>query len=282
MNDNNVIEVVNDYYKLKSEYEKTLYNEKISIINNNTLSKEDKLKKYKLFKPKCINCKQPVGTIFLTKNNKLIAKCGATKSIFQKDFQPCNLDIQIERGNIELLSNIVNEFSKEKELDKDEIIKTKLDFFFNFVNEEETIENFKEQKKSYTENIETYMDYLKEFNDVVSNSENKKMIEKTKLDIHESRQKIKSYIKSFKEENNSQFIRDAVEEYENILKNLINKLNTLQYSYYTIESHSKNESNNTKKDEKLNQVHHLINKQYTIKDIEISIDAEYKIISNKK
>lgn len=282
MNDNNVIEVVNDYYKLKSEYEKTLYNEKISIINNNTLSKEDKLKKYKLFKPKCINCKQPVGTIFFTKNNKLIAKCGATKSIFQKDFQPCNLDIQIERGNIELLSNIVNEFSKEKELDKDEIIKTKLDFFFNFVNEEETIENFKEQKKSYTENIETYMDYLKEFNDVVSNSENKKMIEKTKLDIHESRQKIKSYIKSFKEENNSQFIRDAVEEYENILKNLINKLNTLQYSYYTIESHSKNESNNTKKDEKLNQVHHLINKQYTIKDIEISIDAEYKIISNKK
>ena len=282
MNDNNVIEVVNDFYKLKSEYEKTLYNEKISIINNNTLSKEEKLKKYKLFKPKCINCKQQVGTIFLTKNNKLIAKCGATKSIFQKDFQPCNLDIQIERGNIELLSNIVDEFSKEKELDKDEIIKTKLNFFFNFVNEEETIENFKEQKKSYTENIETYMDYLKEFNDVVSNSENKKMIEQTILDIHESKQKIKSYIKNFKEENNSQYIRDAVEEYENVLKKLTNKLNTLQYSYYTIESHSKNESSNSKKDEKLSQVHHLINKQYTIKDIEISIDAEYKIISNKK
>ncbi len=282
MNDNNVIEVVNDFYKLKSEYEKTLYNEKISIINNNTLSKEEKLKKYKLFKPKCINCKQQVGTIFLTKNNKLIAKCGATKSIFQKDFQPCNLDIQIERGNIELLSNIVDEFSKEKELDKDEIIKTKLNFFFNFVNEEETIENFKEQKKSYTENIETYMDYLKEFNDVISNSENKKMIEQTILDIHESKQKIKSYIKNFKEENNSQYIRDAVEEYENVLKKLTNKLNTLQYSYYTIESHSKNESSNSKKDEKLSQVHHLINKQYTIKDIEISIDAEYKIISNKK
>jgi uncharacterized protein YukE len=282
MNDNNVIEVVNDFYKLKSEYEKTLYNEKISIINNNTLSKEEKLKKYKLFKPKCINCKQQVGTIFLTKNNKLIAKCGATKSIFQKDFQPCNLDIQIERGNIELLSNIVDEFSKEKELDKDEIIKTKLNFFFNFVNEEETIENFKEQKKSYTENIETYMDYLKEFNDVVSNSENKKMIEQTILDIHESKQKIKSYIKNFREENNSQYIRDAVEEYENVLKKLTNKLNTLQYSYYTIESHSKNESSNSKKDEKLSQVHHLINKQYTIKDIEISIDAEYKIISNKK
>ena len=27
-------------------------------INNETLSKEDKLKKYKLLKPKCINCKR--------------------------------------------------------------------------------------------------------------------------------------------------------------------------------------------------------------------------------
>ena len=51
MNDIDVINAVDQFYKLKSEYEKTLYNEKIKIINNDSLSKEDKQKKYKLFKP---------------------------------------------------------------------------------------------------------------------------------------------------------------------------------------------------------------------------------------
>ena len=73
MNDIDVINAVDQFYKLKSEYEKTLYNEKIKIINNDSLSKEDKQKKYKLFKPKCINCKQEVGTVFSTSSSKLVA-----------------------------------------------------------------------------------------------------------------------------------------------------------------------------------------------------------------
>jgi hypothetical protein len=172
MDNIDIIHAINEFYKLKNEYEKTLLNEKISIINNTSLSKEDKLKKYKLFKPKCINCKQEVGTIFTSNNKKLIAKCGAVKSSFQNNFTPCNLNIEIEKGNIEILSNIINEFSDEKEQDKDDIIKTKLNYFFNFESEENTIKIFKEQKKSYLENMETYTDYLDEFNDVVNNSEN--------------------------------------------------------------------------------------------------------------
>ena len=139
MDNIDVIHAVNEFYKLKNEYEKTLFNEKINIINNTSLSKEDKLKKYKLFKPKCINCKKEVGTIFTNNNKKLVAKCGAFKSSFQNNFTPCNLNIEIEKGNIEILSNIINEFSDEKELDKDDIIKTKLNYFFNFESEENTI-----------------------------------------------------------------------------------------------------------------------------------------------
>ena len=60
----------------------------------------------------------------------------ATKSIFNKNFTSCELNILIEKGNIDLLPRIVNEFHKEKETYKDEIIKTKLDYFFNFENEE--------------------------------------------------------------------------------------------------------------------------------------------------
>ena len=274
MNDIDVVNTVDQFYKLKSEYEKSLYNEKIKIINNDNLSKEDKLKTYKLFKPKCINCKQEVGTIFTTNNNKLLAKCGATKSIFNKNFTPCNLNILIEKGNIDLLPSIINEFHKEKEKDKDEIIKTKLNYFFNFENEDNTIKNFKELKKNYMEDMETYTDYLDEFNDTVNNSENKKEINKTLLDIHESKELIKELIKQYKKEDNKHaYLKDAVIEYTDVLQNLINKYNSLQYNYYTIE---------TTRDKDKGDTHVLQKKIYTVKDIEIAIDASYKIISNKK
>ena len=280
MDDPEVINAINEYYRLKSEYEKTLYNEKISIINNTSLSKEDKLKKYKLFKPKCINCKQPVGTVFTTNTNKLSAKCGATKSVFQKNFNPCQLDIQIEKGNIELLSNIIDEFSIEKELDKDEIIKTKLNYFFNFRTEDETISDFKEQKKSYMENMETYIEYLDEFNDKVNNIENKKEIDKTLIDINESKEKIKSYIQSYKEEEKKEYLKEAVTEYKDVLQNLINKYNSLQYKYYNIESIKKKDTDG--KDDNQVKIHNLLKKIYTVNDIEFVIDAKFKIVSNKK
>ena len=273
MNDIDVVNAVDQFYKLKSEYEKSIYNDKIKIINNEILSKEDKLKKYKLIKPKCINCKKEVGTIFTTNNNKLSAKCGATKSIFNKNYTPCNLNILIEKGNIDLLPKNINEFHKEKELDKDEIIKTKLNYFFNFENEDNTIKNFKELKKNYLEDMETYTDYLSEFNDNVNNSENQKEIKQTIIDINASKELITEMIKEYKQESNETLLKDAVKEYVNVLQNLINKYNTLKYNYYTIE---------TNKDKDKGDTYILNKKIYTTKDIEITIDATYKIISNKK
>lgn len=273
MNDIDVVNAVDQFYKLKSEYEKSIYNEKIKIINNDTLSKEDKLKKYKLIKPKCVACKKEVGTIFTTNNNKLSVKCGATKSIFNKNFTPCNLNILIEKGNIDLLPRIINEFHKEKENDKDEIIKTKLNYFFNFENEDNTIKNFKELKKNYLEDMETYTDYLTEFNDTVNNSENQKEINKTILDINTSKELIKEMLKEYKQEEKQALLKDAVKENVEVLQNLINKYNTLKYKYYTIE---------TIKDKDKGDTHILNKKIYTTKDVEITIDADYKIISNKK
>jgi hypothetical protein len=273
MNDIDVVNAVDQFYKLKSEYEKSIYNDKMKIINNNILSKEDKLKKYKLIKHKCINCKKDVGTIFTTNNNKLSARCGATKSIFNKNFTPCPLDILIEKGNINLLPSIINEFHREKETDKDEIIKTKLNYFFNFENEDNTIQNFKELKKNYLEDMETYADYLSEFNDTVNNIENQKEIDKTILDINASKELIKEMIKEYKQGGNDHLLKDTVTEYIDVLQSLINKYNTLKYNYYTIE---------TNKDKDKGDTHTLQKKIYTTKDVEITIDATYKIISNKK
>ena len=121
--------------------------------------------------------------------------------------------------------------------------------------------------------METYTDYLNELNDTINNSENQKEIKKNILDINASKELIKEMIKEYKKEGNEKLLNDAVNEYNEVLQNLINKYNTLKYKYYTIE---------TNKDKDKGDTHTLHKKIYTTKDVEITIDASYKIISNKK
>jgi poly(3-hydroxyalkanoate) synthetase len=54
---------MNEYYKLKNNYENTLNDLKKKIINNNQLSKKEKRQEFLTLKPKCINCKRHRGTI---------------------------------------------------------------------------------------------------------------------------------------------------------------------------------------------------------------------------
>jgi hypothetical protein len=128
--------------------------------------------------------------------------------------------------------------------------------------------------------METYTDYLDEFNDKVNNTDNKREIQQTRLDIHESKEKIKKAIKLHKEENKQGYINEAVDEYKNVLLDLITKYNTLQYNYYTMEVQNKKDTDDNNKNQKF--IYTLCKKKYTTKDIEITIDASYKIISNKK
>ena len=61
----NVDEALSDYYNLKQMYEKTHYDKYVKGIVMSNISKLAKRQKFQeLNKPLCINCKQPVGTIF--------------------------------------------------------------------------------------------------------------------------------------------------------------------------------------------------------------------------
>ena len=92
-----VKEALNEYFKLKLKYEDEITKEKKKLINNISLSKKEKRTEFLKFKPKCINCKKPGGTIFQTvffqstdtedSNREYRARCGIVAD-------PCNLDIK--------------------------------------------------------------------------------------------------------------------------------------------------------------------------------------------
>ena len=68
-----VFDNINEFYKLKNKYENVNHKNKTKIINNPTLSWKERQTEFKKLKPKCINCKRPGGTAFITKLNKYSA-----------------------------------------------------------------------------------------------------------------------------------------------------------------------------------------------------------------
>jgi hypothetical protein len=91
------LEGLNTYYKMKSEYEEANLKNRNKIMKNQNLSWKEKRTEYKKLKPKCINCKRPVGSIFSSVYNpdengrKLMAVCGDRAN-------PCPLNITINLG----------------------------------------------------------------------------------------------------------------------------------------------------------------------------------------
>ena len=119
-----------EYYKLKNNYDIIIKKEKKNIINDSNLGWKEKKQKFQKYKPKCILCKTPGGTIFSTTFDKeqqtriLSAKCGNI-------LNPCNLNITINTGNYTLLPSIINEYEKNIENSKKKLLMIKINYYLD-------------------------------------------------------------------------------------------------------------------------------------------------------
>ena len=129
--DSDTKKAIEDYYKLKNEYDTKINKQRKRIRNDKTLTKQERRRKMLAIIPKCINCGNPGGTIFTTNKSILRAVCGNAT-------QPCALNIEINRGSFEDISTTYNFLTSESESVKEDIILTKLDLLFDYVSEEET------------------------------------------------------------------------------------------------------------------------------------------------
>jgi hypothetical protein len=233
MNDPKVLEALQYYYKNKNRYDQALEAKKKIIINNNTISLKEKRELYKKIRISCIHCKKLVGTQFIDKDRKLQIKCGATK--YDK-YPPCKLNIIIQKGNFETIPWALQLFEQDKEYDKDEIIKTKLNMFFQFSNEINTTSVFDKIKKEFSSNNNEHESLLNELIDLTPYLKNKKLIEEHSKKMTKKKYDFISIIKQAKKkEHDDQFIKDAVELYINDLLPMIEQDRALKYSYYHLE-----------------------------------------------
>lgn len=247
----------NEFYKLKSMYENQINKEKSTIIGNRNLSLKEKRVEFQKFKPKCVNCKRPVGSLFTVKyddenaNRIFKASCGDL-------VDPCNFLIEFRTNQDYLYTDMIKTLEDEVNELKNEVISYKNKVIFGYMSTEDTIEIFDKIKENINE-LSSYLEYnLNNFNNIVNNKEKKGMIIELKEQIYNTYiLNIKGAMDNFLKTNDIQYVRDAVDIYVNILTPKLNELMGLQYNGCYVEF---NEDTDT---------YHLIQKKYTIQDIEI-------------
>jgi len=254
------------FYKLKGQYEYFINLEKKTIIKSKALSWREKRRIFKRYKPKCINCKRAVGTVFSVGKNSsnsienessedirmLRAYCGDR-------LNPCPL-------NIEITSNIFNtkQYLHEEETnlmnDKTEVIKYKNDLLFGYLSENEVVDKFEELKENIKSETSDYEFLLSQYNEVVNNNEKVKKINKNTKEIYELIDKLRNTMDKYEKTDNIRYVDDAVTLYVNELTPKIKQNNQLKYKVEYVEF---NEYDDT---------YNLIQLPHTVEDMEASVD----------
>ena len=245
-----VLNKINEFYKLKNKYEKNNDKNKNKILNNPTLSWKERQNEFKKLKPKCINCKRPGGSAFLIKLNKdtgfreLRSFCMAS--------QRCNLNIVIQLGSVETITNSLLEIKDNIQENKEKIIESKNLLLFNYIPSNQALHIFDNEKNEINEWTSLLEMYLEDYILLTDNEETK-----TKLNMSTEKsylfiQQIRDSIKQFKTTDDTQLVRDAVNIYITNLKPILDEIQKLKYRENIVWF---NEDNNT---------YHLLQNKFNI------------------
>jgi hypothetical protein len=256
---------VEQYYVLKNSYyenKKTHKNRALlSVKESNSTNWKLKQAALSKNKPKCVNCKRPVGSIFITTPNSdkntrsLIAKCGDAVN-------PCKLNIELTLNPVGLLDEKLNKDRKSLVNNQDKIIKTKNDLLFGYLPQEEALnffESIKNDIESDTVNVELK---LFKFLNVTHNTENVEKIKQLKTEFYQNIKEFKEFINNFEKTNEIEHINNANDYYMHTILPTIKELTDLKYSYMNVDHDIDN------------NVKTLVQKPYTISMIEDSDNKE--------
>ena len=258
-----VKEALNNYFKLKLNYEKKIKQNKKSIMKNKRLSNRDKRSEFLKLKPKCISCDRPGGTIFKVRyfpssdneesHRQYIATCGII-------VEPCNLDFKINVGKIEFLPTILDELQADIKVLKDEIISNKNQLLFGYLTAEEVLSKFDDLEPQLSSYFSLYESYLEKYSELVDNKKKKDELNEAISESVYKIEEIKDCIKKMNKMDNTQFAHDAANIYVTTLEPLLNKIRNLKYNENMV-WHNNNEETSSC---------HLIQNKYSIENLSYS------------
>ena len=229
-------DAIQGYYSMKEKYNSALEKRRQRLMNDpvinwKSLSAQQKAKRLAIIKPACIVCKQDGGSIFTETDGKLKAICGNIS-------QPCGFHIEVFRGKHISLETLMNESLEEVRATKDEIIRMKLDLLFQFISEDELVEQFDAVQHKLQEQLKMYAEFRTYYLSVTENDDIRKDTEILTRVISEKVAQIKEYMTEFKESEwkNRSIIDDILALYQQDIEPAYLKLRETKYIYSQVET----------------------------------------------
>ena len=265
MTTKNYNEAINEYYKLKEQYELSQNAEKNSFLKaNKELSWREKRNLFKSLNFKCINCKRYVGSIFKTiikKDRHIIARCGDKAD-------PCPFNIDINLGLTVTYSESQKQNQEMISEEKLKIIRRKNNLLFGYISNQYAIANWDKLKNDYTAAVDIYEYTNQALMHITNNIKKKEKISELQQLVYAQIDNIKLLIQQFKSSNNGALIDDAIKVYVNELIVNMAEMDMLLFSYRQVEYNS---------DE---NIYSLIEKQYSIEEMEYNLGHDSDSIND--
>lgn len=230
------MDALNQYFKLKSNYETNLFADKKTVYNNALVREMGKRRAKKLAAnvlPKCISCKRRVGSIFKSiiddKNRPMyIATCGDKEN-------PCSLRIELFKGKpLEVESTLI-ELIEERESLKDDIVLKKLNTIFKYSNENAMIKQFNETMEEFTLVNGFTKQIYEKHNLMYKDPIREQLISKEYQDIYSMISSIKNIMKEYQLNPQAHLMKSAI-EIQKELNSKILKVRLMKYEILEMDS----------------------------------------------
>ena len=204
------------YFQLKRKYERDLLDARLQVYRN-AGKRSVGMKRAKTVKIKCVQCARLVGTLFEQRDRRYIARCGSSDN-------PCDLKIQLYRGDYVNRERMLSLFRESMEDYKDSIILQKLDTLFGYLTEDKSAEKFKKQIQDYSLNNKTFRELEAEYNEIHFNPHKREMIRAKLAQIYELKNTMKKMLEEYDRDANESTMETIsniyVNEYMPELRNL--------------------------------------------------------------
>jgi hypothetical protein len=267
-NNMDVKEAIQSFYKLKNTYETEYFEKYVKNIlqKGEGTWREKRRELQKTPKPKCVNCKRNVGTLFTVKyneeeiNKSYIAKCGDLQN-------PCPLDIHIILEEKTIFHNVLEEDKQDINEIKNKIIKAKNDLLFGYKKEDFAFKEFQEITEELVSKNKLAGITLEDYILKIDNPEIDAQLKKKQTQLGLLIQEYKNIMGEYTKTGNEKLIHSAVEFYLSQIKPLAKEIQDMKYAVNIVEL------------EPSDNKYYLLQKKNSIEQLEYSYGSDNKVVS---
>lgn len=207
-------ELFHEYLLKKQKYQKDRKKYIQNMIQNKSLTLQEKKMNLKRYQTKCIFCKQNVGTIFKESENDFSIQCGNRTN-------PCIKDKFIKRKHFDVIPNLIQKIEDNIQYVKNEIIKLKYHSLFELETPSIVEKQFSELKQRFIQMNGQLNLLLMKYKQYQEKDHDMNLKQK---EIQRYTVEIKAKMNSFLETNNFVHISEIVDIYQNMIYPLMKEI----------------------------------------------------------